>query len=156
MKFTTLIIIAAVLVVGLGAVFLLLHKNVAPAKQAANINTNATASANPQVVYAHPGDLIPSFPKDLLIGANQETQSSFAVTYPNTTQSTVVFDSSENADVLYNAYLVYLQSNKYELLNHQDAKGSASIYAINGSGDVSLDMSTDGKFTKVKVSYLKK
>ena len=155
MKFTTWIVIAVVLVIGLGAVFLLLHKNIFPVR---NTGSNASAIATPKAVYAPSGKLTAFFPNYLLLGANDTIKSSYSVSFPSLTQSTVIFESSDSIDTIYNSYLAYFKSAKakYELLNQQDGKQLASLYAINVYGDVSVQITPSGKLSSVTVSYLLK
>jgi flagellar basal body-associated protein FliL len=153
MKFTTWIVIAIVLVIGLGAVFLLLHKNVVPTK---NTGTNTSAVVQPKPVYAAQGKLTENFPTSLIIGAKPNTQSSFSVNYSSSNQYTAVFDTTDSISAEYSSYMSYFQNNKYEVISHQNTSKIANLYAINIDGDVSVQIVPSGKSSVVTVSYLKK
>jgi flagellar basal body-associated protein FliL len=153
MKFTTWIVIAIVLVIGLGAVFLLLHKNILPTQ---NSSTKPSAIVEPKPVYAAQGKLTENFPTSLIIGAKPSTQSSFSVNYSNSNQYTAVFNTTDSISAEYNSYMSYFQNNKYEIISHQDTSNLAELYAINKDGDVSAQIVPSGKLSMVTVSYLKK
>ena len=153
MKFNTWVVIAIVLIIGLGAVFLFLHKSILPTS---NTATKTNAIAAPKAIYATSGKLTSFFPNYLLMGANENIKSSYSVSFPKATQSTAVFEVSDSMDTIYNDYLAYFKNNKYQLLSHQDGKQSANLYAIDVSGDVSVQIIPSGKLSRVTVSYLKK
>lgn len=156
MKLTTWIVIAAVLVIGLGTVFLVLHKNAVTSKNQSAASKAQAVASQPKAVYAAAGKLVSTFPTDLLLGADQNTQSSFSVSYASATQSTVVFVSNTTMDALYNKYSAYFQSNKYEVLSQKVTAQMAQIYAINKDGDVNVQIIPNGSQSKATVSYLKK
>jgi flagellar basal body-associated protein FliL len=154
-KLTTWIVIAVILLIGLAAVFLLLHNN-SKNHQKQQSSTAKIEANQPKPVYATAGQLTPNFPTALLLGAKQTTQSSFSVSYPSATQSTAVFESTDSKITVYNDYLAYFKKNKYEILNQQAAGQTFNIYAIKTGGDVSVQITQNGKLTKVTVSLLKK
>jgi flagellar basal body-associated protein FliL len=154
-KLTTWIVIAVILLIGVAAVFLLLHKNNSKNRQQ-QASTAKIEANQPKPVYATAGQLTPNFPTELLLGSKQSTQSSFSVSYPSATQSTAVFESTDSKITVYNDYLAYFQKNKYEILSQQANGQTFSIYAIKTGGDVSVQITQNGKLTKVTVSFLKK
>jgi hypothetical protein len=155
-KLTTWIVIAVILLIGVAAVFLLLHNNSKNRQQQQQASTAKIEANQPKPVYATAGQLTPNFPTELLLGSKQSTQSSFSVSYPSATQSTAVFESTDSKITLYKDYLTYFQKNKYEILSQQANGQTFSIYAIKTGGDVSVQITQNGKLTKVTVSFLKK
>ncbi len=117
----------------------------------------ASTAAAVQPVYAVTGQVVDTFPKDLVMGGNNVTQTSYKVSYANSSQNTAVYDTTDTVATVYQDYLSYLKKNSYDLINNQiSAKAdSAQIFAIGPNGSVSVRIDTLGAKAHVSTTYLK-
>jgi len=131
-----------------------LHRGLQPKKQA---GTSHQPAAIIHPVYAATGQVIDTFPKDLVMGGHSVTQTSYKVSYANSDQNTAVYDTTDTVAAVYQDYLSYLKKNSYDLVNSQiSAKGdSAQVFAIGSTGSVSVRIDAVGSKAHVSTTYLK-
>jgi hypothetical protein len=116
----------------------------------------ATPLTDIQPTYAPNGQLAPTFPKDILLGARPEITQSYSVPYGTQNQSTTSFQVQDNPDALFQAYITYFQSNSYGIISKQQTKTLDSIYASNKGADISVTITQVTGGSRADVSYLKK
>lgn len=146
---STLVII--ILVVGAGY---LVYRGLKPKPQSGSAS-HMTVAVQP--VFASQGQVIDTFPKDLIMGGDTVTQTSYKVSYANSNQNTAVYDTSDAIGTIYQDYLAYLKKNTYNIVNNQmSAKGdSAQIFAIGAGGSVSVQITAAGGKSHVSATFLK-
>ena len=111
-----------------------------------------------QPVFAPKGQVVDTFPKELIVGGNSVPQSSYKVSYANSNESTAVYETGDSLDTVYQDYLTYFSKNGYRLINKQIAAsgGSAQAFAIGASGSISVQITTVGSSTRASVTFLKR
>ncbi len=136
----------------------------------ANKKANAPApgyqkAAGIKVENAPAGQIVSGFPKDLVLDSKAAIVSSYsepAATPGGETMYTVDYRSSQTVQTLYNAYLKYLNGNKYNIYQHEyNDKNKAQPVAVFYAGlgnriiDVTITKATGGQ-TNVLASYIVK
>ena len=147
--------ISAIVIVLLVAGGIFVFRNAAKPKSGAGSSTKTTAVVQP--VFAPKGQLVDTFPKELIMGGNSVTQTSYKVSDANSNQSTAVYDTSDAVGTIYQGYLAYFSKNGYSLINKQiSANGdSAQTFAIGATGSISVQISTAGSSTHVSATFQK-
>jgi hypothetical protein len=156
MKKIIVTVIVVILVAAAGAVWYYKdhEKKIVPTPQ---ITQNPITPPKPQ--YATVGQVVDNFPKNLLIGTAATPKSSYTIAYPNSSQSTTTYETSDSMDGVYGQYLSYFQINKYVVLNKTQSAKIDTISAVNPTGSASNGISVtvipDGSQSKVTTSYTK-
>lgn len=79
-------------------------------------NPAPQAAANPLPVYAPQGQLVPQFPKNLILDSNAVISGSYSIGYASTTnQYTAQYNSSSTVTSLYNEYQSFLSQNGWTI-----------------------------------------
>ena len=117
----------------------------------------AKTAAAVQPVFAPRGQLVDTFPKELIMGDNSVTQTSYKVSDANSNQSTAVYNIGDAAGTVYQEYLAYFSKNGYKLINNQiSPRGDgAQAFAVGTSGSISVQISAAGNSTHVSTTFLK-
>ncbi len=152
MKLRYWIGIAVLLILIAGGVYAF-HRSVQTKPQTGKLKQSAAAI---QPVYAATGEVVDTFPKGWVIGGNNVTETSYKVSYANSSQNTAVYDTTDTVAAIYQDYLSYLKKNSYNLVNNQiSARGdSAQIFAIGPKSSLSVEIAMVGKSTHVSATYL--
>ncbi len=112
----------------------------------------------PVPVYAPPGQLVASFPKQLILDNAAAVTNSYSVTHSSSSnQYTAQWNSSSSMDTLYSAYKQYFPANGWTIINDVTQYANArAIYATNASSDVSVSIGSGGKEdgSQVSLTYL--
>ena len=107
-------------------------------------SSGPVSSNGPAPVYAPQGQLIPQFPKSLILDSSAQVSNSYSIGYSSTTnQYTAQFNSSSSMTMLYNNYKKYLTANGWAITNDITSNDSTrGIYASNASSDVEVGIET--------------
>lgn len=108
---------------------------------------------------AEKGKVIEGFPKELILNSSGTVTESYSIPYGESTeQFTVNFETSRTVAAQYEAYLLYLEKNGYQIVNKNLEANIGNIYATKTSADVNFVVSRmgDAKASSVVVTYLKK
>jgi len=113
---------------------------------------------NPSPVFAPQGQLVPEFPKSLILDSNAAVSDSYSINYSSSTnQYTAVYDSSSTVTALYNQYKEYLPANGWTITNDiTKYSTSRGLYASNASSDVAVGIVTQGIGSQTTITYLLK
>lgn len=113
---------------------------------------------NPAAVYAPKGQLVPQFPKSLVLHALGGVTNSYSIGYnASTSQYTGEFDSSNTVDFIYNQYLNYFLSNHWTVENIiNNNSSSRGLYVTTSTADASVAISAEPKGSHVTIGYLTK
>ena len=116
------------------------------------------AETLPSPVFASQGQLVPQFPKDLILDSNAAVSDSYSVNYSSSTdQYTAEFDSSSSMASLYTSYKQYLPANGWTITNDMTRyTNSRGLYASNASSDVAVGIVSQGDGARVTITYLVK
>lgn len=112
----------------------------------------------PTPVFAPQGQLVPQFPKSLILDSAAAVSGSYSVNYSSSTnQYTAEYNSSSSMATLYASYKQYLPANGWTITNDsaQYAR-SRGLYATNASSDVTLTIIPQGSGSQVTISYVTK
>jgi flagellar basal body-associated protein FliL len=155
-KHKTIWVTVVILVVIIIAAFIVLLLR----KHGSQLSTKSNQSQQSQKIvqptYAPSGQLVSSFPKDLLIGIKPTITQSYSLPYKNQSQATTTYLVQETPAEIFQASLAYLNSHSYDVLSKQQAVQSDTIYATGNGADISVVILPDASQSMVVVSYLTK
>jgi hypothetical protein len=109
-------------------------------------------------VYAPQGQVVPGFPKQLILDNAAAVSNSYSVNYSaSANQYTVQWNSSSSMTTLYTAYKAYLPANGWTITNNIITPANfRGLYATNASSVISIAMNTQGKGSQVIITYVVK
>jgi hypothetical protein len=115
-------------------------------------------ASGPTPVFAPQGQLVPQFPKGLIVDGDAAISGSYAINYSSSTnQYTAEYDSSSTVTSLYKDYQSYLSANGWvvtgSLATHPTFDALA---ATQGSNQLQVVISTKAKGSQVTITYLVK
>lgn len=154
-KTKTVILVVAAVAVILGIIwYVSLLKW--PSAPAAPPSTSPFALGSP--AFAPKGELIPGFPKSLILDNGAAINGSYSINYSSSTnQYTAEWNSSSSMGSLYEAYKTYLPAHGWDILNDiTKYPTSRGLYARNASSDVSVAIIGQGNGSQVVLTYLAK
>ena len=137
----------AVVVVIVAIVTWAMWKPTSPQKQ-------VTSTSTP--VYAPQGQLVPQFPKGLILDPKAAVSGSYSINYASSTnQYTAEYNSSSTMASLYKQYQAYLPKNNWTVTGSLTTKPSFEVIAASqGSNQLQIVISTIGKGSQVTISYV--
>lgn len=110
--------------------------------------------------FAPKGQLVPQFPKELVLDDHAVLLGSYSMNYnPNANQYTAGWSSSSSIDEVLKKYDAYFNANnQWTILGEtKNIPGIRSVYAKNAAGAaVNVTIVKDGTGSKITVSYLGK
>ena len=121
--------------------------------------TQMTANLpSPTPVYATPGEVVPSFPRDLLLDPQASVQNSYSLTYSSTTnQYTAEWNSSTTMPALFQKYQAYFKQNGWTIVNQITSNPAVrGLYAVNASSDVNVAITPLGSGSQATVSVVQR
>jgi ABC-type multidrug transport system permease subunit len=138
--------VAVVLIAFLLAIFLSLHAN------------NPASSIPPTPVIAPQGQLVPQFPKSLILDSAAAISGSYSIGYSSSiNQYTAEYDSSSTVTSLYNQYKTYLLQNGWTITGTLTSHPTFDVIgASQGANQLQVVISTQGKGSEVTVTYVVK
>ena len=146
-------LIAIVVLIGLGAWFLLSALHPAPAPAPGNQQTAGTQGTVP--TYAPQGQLVSGFPKELILDSNAQLQGSYAVTYSSSTnQYTAQWISSMTMNDLFLLYKEYFLVKRWTISNEMNSVGARGFHAENGSAAVGVAIIDNQTQRTVNITYV--
>jgi hypothetical protein len=112
-------------------------------------------SANPAPVYATQGQLVPQFPKALIIDSNAVVTNSYSIAYTSSTNEySAEFNSSSSMPTLYNNYLAYLPQNGWTVISATASHPQFRIIsAKQGATSAQVIINASGTGSNVSMSY---
>lgn len=115
-------------------------------------------SKAPTPVYAPQGELIPQFPKDLILGPAAVVSQSYSLSYSSATnQYTAEFNSSSSMTSLYASYVAYLPAHGWTVTNQLTSfANSRGVSATNASSSVQVSIVAHNGGSQVIVGYVTK
>ncbi len=116
------------------------------------------ASSGPAPVFAPQGQLVPQFPKSLILDSNAAISGSYSINYSSSTnQYTAEYDSSSTVVSLYTQYKQYLPANGWTITNDMNSlSGFRGIAGGNASSSVQVAINAHGGGSQVTITYLVK
>lgn len=140
----------AVVVVAVAAAFIW--------KPAPTTQPPTATSTSPAPVYAPQGQLVPEFPKDLIIDDTAAISGSYSIGYSSTTnQYTAQFNSSSTVTALYNQYKTYLAAHNWTITGSLTTRPTFdAISASQGSSTLQVVISKMSKGSQVTITYVVK
>lgn len=114
--------------------------------------------SGPQPVFAPQGQLVPQFPKSLILDNSAAVNGSYSINYSTSTdQYTAEFNSSSSMASLYSEYTQYLSANGWMITNSSTMYStSRGLYASNASSDVAVGIVSQTGGSQVTITYLVK
>ncbi len=114
------------------------------------------SSGGPAPVFAPQGQLVPQFPKSLILDSNAAISGSYSINYSSSTnQYTAEYDSSSTMASLYAQYKQYLPANGWAITNNiTKYSSSRGLYASNASSDVSVAIVSQVNGSRAIITYL--
>jgi len=114
--------------------------------------------ASPVVTFAPQGQLIPQFPKELILDGAAAVSGSYSINYSTSTnQYTAEYDSSSSLVTLYNDYQEYFGDNGWTITNSSGVESTSeigAIFAATSSATVNTTIITKGNGSDVTISYV--
>ncbi len=115
-------------------------------------------ATGPMPVFAPQGQLVPNFPKELILDPQAQISSSYSINYASTTnQYTAEWNSSSSLLSLYNNYNTYFGNNGWTVTNSSGATSAskiAAMYASTSTANVNVTLVAQGQGVGVSVSYV--
>jgi hypothetical protein len=112
----------------------------------------------PVPVFAPQGQLVPNFPKQLILDPQAQINSSYSINYdPTTNQYTAEWTSSSSLASLYGDYQKYFGDNNWTITNQSGITGAsklAVLYAATSSASVNVTLVSQGKGSQGTISYV--
>jgi hypothetical protein len=120
--------------------------------------SSAPQPTAPVPVYAPQGQLVPDFPKGLILDSSAAISGSYSINYSSSTnQYTAEYNSSSTMASLYAKYKAYLPANGWAITNDISAyPGSEGLYASNASSDVAVAVVSQKTGSQVTITYVVK
>ncbi len=114
--------------------------------------------ASPAPIFAPQGQLVPQFPKGLILDNNTVINGSYAVNYSSSTdQYTAIYDSSSTMATLYGDYQSYLPLNNWTVTGSLTTHPTFNaIAASQGSDQLQIVISTQSNGSQVTITYVTK
>lgn len=117
----------------------------------------------PQPTYAPQGQLIPGFPKELILDSAARVGNSYSINYSASgNQYTAAWNSSSSVAALFNQYKTYLPANGWVVPagSARSGKYGASLFATNANPasvvNISIVPAASGNGAQVTISYVAK
>ncbi len=112
----------------------------------------------PKPVYAPQGQLVPEFPKDLILDNNVVIGGSYSIGYSTTTnQYTAQFNSSSTVTALFNQYKTYLAANNWTIAGSLTTRPTFdAISASQGDNQLQVMIVKQTKGSQVTITYVVK
>lgn len=114
--------------------------------------------AGPVPVFAPQGQLVPNFPKELILDPQAQVASSYSINYDSSTnQYTAEWASSSSLATLYGEYQKYFGTNGWAITNQSGVKGAsklAVLYAATTTANVNVTLVSQGKGSEATISYV--
>ena len=116
------------------------------------------ASSGPVPVFAPQGQLVPQFPKDLILDSSAAISGSYSVNYSSSTnQYTATYDSSSTVATIYSDYQSYLPKNNWTVTGSLTTHPTFNaIAAAQGNNRLQIVISTQTKGSEVTITYVVK
>jgi hypothetical protein len=113
---------------------------------------------SPIPVYAPQGQLVPQFPKGLILDSNAAISGSYSINYSSSTnQYTAEYDSSSSLATLYGKYKTYFENNGWVIKNISKVNAASKIgvvYAATSSVNVNVTLIAHGDGSAATISYV--
>ncbi len=118
----------------------------------------APVATGPVPVYAPQGQLVPQFPKDLILDSAAAISGSYSIAYSTSTnQYTAEYDSSSTVGALYKQYMAYLPGDGWTVTGSLTTRPTFdAISASQSNSQLSVVISTASKGSHVGITYLVK
>lgn len=112
----------------------------------------------PTPVYAPQDELVPQFPKNLILDPAAAVSQSYSMSYSTATnQYTAEYDSSSSMAALYAAYVAYLPAHGWTITNQLTSfANSRGVSATNASSSVQASIVAQNGGSQVTVGYVTK
>ena len=114
--------------------------------------------AGPTAVFAPKGQLVPQFPKELIVDSKAAVAGSYSISYATSTnQYSASYLSSSTVLSLYGKYKTYFSGNGWTM-GQWPAPSSAfaALGAVQDGNKVQVSIVAEGKQTQVTVNYVGK
>jgi hypothetical protein len=118
----------------------------------------STNTTPPPVTYAAQGQIVPQFPKQLILDGLASVGSSYSIGYSSSTnQYTAVFNASTSMAILYYSYKQYFLANRYGIVNDiTKYPTSRGLDAVNASSEVAVAIVQKGTGSQTTITYVTK
>lgn len=115
-------------------------------------------SSNPAPVYAAQGQLVPQFPKNLILDTSAAITGSYSIGYASSTnQYTAEYNSSSTVTSLYNQYQSFLPQNGWTVNGVLTTSPSYDlISASQANSQLQVLISSQSGGSQVTITYLVK
>jgi hypothetical protein len=115
-------------------------------------------TSNPVPVYAPQGQLIPEFPKNLILDNNAVISGSYSIGYASTTnQYTAQYDSSSTVSALFKEYQSFLPQNGWTINGTLTSSPYYDLIAASQSNSqLQVLINTQTAGSQVVITYLVK
>ena len=108
-------------------------------------------------IYAPPGQIIAGFPPQLILDSAPAVTQSYEIDYaPNNMLFAVIWNSSNSATNLYNAYKQYLVATGWTITNTVATSNFFGVGAQNNSAVVTITIVPEGMGSQVSIGYVPK
>ncbi len=112
----------------------------------------------PVPVFAPQGQLTPQFPKNLILDARAEVNSSYSIGYSTSTnQYTAEWVSSSSLATLDADYKNYFAANGWQVTNSNAVSAVTKlgvVYASTSTANINVTLVAQGKGSEVTISYV--
>ena len=115
-------------------------------------------ASGPVPVFAPQGQLIPQFPKELILDPRAQVNSSYSIGYSSSTnQYTAEWVSSSSLATLDAGYKKYFVASGWTITNSNTVTAASKlgvVYAATSTANVNVTMVAQGKGSEVTISYV--
>lgn len=165
---TKIIILAALALVIIGAVFIWLNRAavkqfISPQPQATlkEQTTTTATTTQPEPEKTDFGAKVPTdFPTDIPIDKGAAVQQSYGLNYIGQKQLSIVFLSTKTVKENYSLYSDFLKKQKWNILNTYESAKLSSLYGTKESNDINVTISENTSSASIKsqvsISVMKK
>ena len=121
-----------------------------------NSTQPAPLQSAPAPVFAQQGQLVPNFPKNLILDNAAVISGSYSINYSSSTnQYTAEYNSSSSMASLYAQYKQYLPANGWTITNDiTKFSSSRGLDATNASSSVAVAVVSEKTGSQVTITYL--
>lgn len=112
----------------------------------------------PVPIYAPQGQLVPQFPKALILDSTAAISGSYSIGYSSSTnQYTAEYDSSSTVTSLFAQYKTYLPANGWTITGTLTSHPTFDVIAASqGNDQLQVVISTAGKGSQATITYVAK
>lgn len=119
---------------------------------------NQSVTSAPVPVYAAQGQIVPQFPKGLILDSSAAVSGSYSIAYASSTnQYTAEYDSSSTVTSLFKQYNTYLPANGWTITGTLTSHPTFDVIAAEqGNDQLQVVLSTNTGGSQATITYVVK